>query len=187
VIEMTAEPGTPGGVTAVTVVALTTVTFVAGAPPTVTDVAPVSAVPEIVIGVPPITGPKEGAIEVMVGAGAVYVNAPAAMATPPGVVTRMSFAPRLRPEGVTALTTVELTTVTAVAARPSMRTDVVFRRFSPVMVMRVPPVVGPDAGETLVTVGAVPERLRTTRKPTLFHQLPGASHGRNEERIQSLL
>ena len=50
-----------------TLVALTTTTPVAGVPPTVTDVVPPRLEPEMVIVVPPATGPAEGTIEVIAG------------------------------------------------------------------------------------------------------------------------
>jgi len=60
-------PTVPAGVTARTFVELSTVTPVAGTPPTVTEVVPVRLEPEIVIVVPPATGPAAGAIEVIAG------------------------------------------------------------------------------------------------------------------------
>ena len=49
-----ADPAVPAGVTAVTVVALTTDTEVAELPPTVTELVPVRFAPVIVIAVPPV-------------------------------------------------------------------------------------------------------------------------------------
>ncbi len=65
-----AVPAEPAGVVAVIDVALTTVTDVAATSPTVTDVAPVNAVPVIVIEVPPVSGPLAGETPVTVGTGA---------------------------------------------------------------------------------------------------------------------
>jgi hypothetical protein len=62
-----AAPAVPAGVTAVTVVELTTDTLVAALPPTVTLEVPVRLVPVIVIAVPPAVGPTLGVIDVMVG------------------------------------------------------------------------------------------------------------------------
>jgi hypothetical protein len=67
VIETSRVPAEPGGVTAVTFVALTTVTPMAATPPTVTEVVPVRFVPVIVMVVPPATGPATGATLVIVG------------------------------------------------------------------------------------------------------------------------
>ena len=64
-----AVPALPGGVVAVIVVELTTMTFVAAAPPMVTAVAPVRLVPVIVTLVPPSVGPVAGEMPVTVGAG----------------------------------------------------------------------------------------------------------------------
>jgi len=60
-------PAVPAGVVAVIDVALTTATFVAATPLTVTLVAPVKLVPEIVIEVPPLVGPDVGLTVEMVG------------------------------------------------------------------------------------------------------------------------
>ena len=60
-------PAVPAGVLAVIDVALTTTTLVAATPFTVTLVAPVKLVPEIVISVPPLIGPEVGLTEEMVG------------------------------------------------------------------------------------------------------------------------
>jgi hypothetical protein len=63
-------PAVPAGVTAVSVVALTTDTLVAAAPPIVTEVVPVRFVPVIVIAVPPAVGPWFGLTDEIVGGGA---------------------------------------------------------------------------------------------------------------------
>ena len=60
-------PAVPAGVTAVMLVAETTITLVAATPPTVTLVAPVRFVPVIVIDVPPRVEPLVGLIDVIVG------------------------------------------------------------------------------------------------------------------------
>ena len=62
-------PAVPAGVLAVIDVALTTATFVAATPLTVTLVAPVKLVPEIVIDVPPLVGPDVGLTVEIVGTG----------------------------------------------------------------------------------------------------------------------
>ena len=58
----------PGGLSAVIVVALTTVTPVAAVVPKSTAVAPVKPVPVIVTRVPPAAGPLFGLMPVTVGA-----------------------------------------------------------------------------------------------------------------------
>src|ERR1039457_7195191 len=70
VVTMTlAAPAAPAGVVAVIVVAFTTATPVAAAPPKVTPVAPVKVVPVMVTLVPPAVGPEFGLTEVTVGPG----------------------------------------------------------------------------------------------------------------------
>ena len=55
--------------------------------------------------------------------------------------------------GVVALICVALTKLTPVTALPPMATVAVTSKFVPVMVIAVPPWVGPEAGLTPVTVG----------------------------------
>jgi hypothetical protein len=62
-----AVPAVPAGVVAAIEVALTTVTFVAAAPPIVTPVAPVKFVPVMVTLVPPPVGPETGLMALTVG------------------------------------------------------------------------------------------------------------------------
>ena len=52
-----------------------------------------------------------------------------------------------------ALICVALTTVTPVAAAPPTVTDALASKFVPVIVMAVPPSVGPDVGVTPLTLG----------------------------------
>ena len=99
------------------VVALTTTTLVADLPPTVTLLAPVKLVPTMVIFVAPSAEPNVGLTLAIVGAAARYVNAPAAVAVPPEVVTATALRPNV-PAGVTAVSDVSLTTTTPVAATP---------------------------------------------------------------------
>ena len=89
---MVFAPAAPAGVTAVIEVASTTTTLVAATPPTVTLLAPVKLVPVMVIAVPPAVVPEVGETLAIVGAGigTTNVNAPAAVAVPPGVVTTTS-------------------------------------------------------------------------------------------------
>ena len=68
VSDTVAAPAVPVGVTAVTVVAFTTTTFVAATPPIVTLEAPVRFAPVMVIAVPPTEGPEFGFTEEIVGA-----------------------------------------------------------------------------------------------------------------------
>ena len=64
-----ASPAVPGGVVAVILVELTTLTLVAGTPLMVTAVAPVKLIPVMVMVVPPATGPIVGEILVRSGTG----------------------------------------------------------------------------------------------------------------------
>ena len=74
------------------------------------------------------------------------------LAVPPGVVTDTVFAPSV-PAGVTAVTVVELTTLTEVAATPPIVTALVPVKFVPVIVIAVAPVVDPVFGLTDEIVG----------------------------------
>ena len=60
-------PASPGGVTAVTLVELTTVTFDASVLPSLTHCVPVRLTPVIVMVVPPVHGPAFGVTDVMLG------------------------------------------------------------------------------------------------------------------------
>ena len=74
------------------------------------------------------------------------------LAVPPGVVTDTVFAPAV-PAGVTAVTVVALTTLTEVAATPSIVTELAPVKFVPVIVIAVPPLVDPVFGLTDEIVG----------------------------------
>ena len=74
---------------------------------------------------------------------------------PSGLVT-VTFTAPAACAGVVALIVVLLTTLTPVAALPSKLTVAPDTKFAPVIVAAVPPVVGPDVGATLLTVGAGP-------------------------------
>ena len=72
---------------------------------------------------------------------------------PPSAVSETVAAPAV-PADVTAVTVVEFTTTTLVAATPPMVTLDVPVRFAPVMVIAVPPTEGPELGFTVEIVGA---------------------------------
>jgi hypothetical protein len=144
-------PAALAGVTAVTVVAFTTLTEVAATPPTVTAVVPVRFVPFIVIDVPPEVGPAVGLNDAIVGC-VKYVKPFARFATPPSVMTETVFAPALF-AGVVAVTVVELRTLTEFATTPPIDTALVPVRFVPVIVIDVPPAVEPEFGLTEEIVG----------------------------------
>ena len=65
----------------------------------------------------------------------------------------MVFAPA-DPAGVTAVMEVALTTTTLVAGLPPIVTLLAPVKLVPVMVIAVPPAVGPEVGLTLAIVGA---------------------------------
>jgi len=83
----------------------------------------------------------------------VYVNALDLVEVPPAVVTATLLAPTV-PAGVLAVIEVALTTTTFVADVTPIFTLVAPVKFVPVMVIVVPPVVGPDVGVTLLIVGS---------------------------------
>jgi hypothetical protein len=148
---MSFAPTDPAGVVTVTLVALVTEN-VADAPPMVTPVVVARFAPVSVIDVPPTVGPAPGLTDAIVGA-ATYVNPFARVAVPPSVVTETVFAPAL-PVGVTAVMLVALVTENDVAATPPIATALAPVRLPPVIVIVVPPVVGPALGLTDVIVGA---------------------------------
>ncbi len=153
VIDTVFAPIVPAGVTAVTVVELTTLTEVAATPPIVTELAPVKFVPVIVIAVPPATDPALGATDEIVGGSetcAVYAFA--SVPTPNGVVTTTEYRPAAS-AGAVAVIVVALTTTTLVAATPPIATEVAPLKPVPVIVIEVPPVVEPEFGVTDPTVG----------------------------------
>ena len=94
--------------------------------------------------------------------GTTYVNALAKLAVPLGVVTATLFAPTV-PAGVTAVTLVDETTTTLVAATPPTVTLVAPVKLVPVIVIAVPPAVEPEVGVTEEMAGY---GVLTTRKPT---------------------
>ena len=77
---------------------------------------------------------------------------PTLVSVPLGVVIATSLAPAV-PDGVTAVTDVLVITVTLVAGLPPTVTLLAPLKFTPVMVMVVPPRVEPDVGLTELMVG----------------------------------
>ena len=143
-------PAVPAGVFAVMEVAVATM-LVAATPPTVTLVAPTTKLaPAIVIVVPAVSGPDVGDTLAIVGR-ATYVNALALVAVPPTVVTATLCALAV-PAGVFAVIEVAVAT-TLVAATPPIFT-VAPIKLVPVIVIDVPPAIGPEIGETVVIVGS---------------------------------
>ena len=85
---------------------------------------------------------------------------------PPGVVTSTLAVPAL-PAGVVAVMVVSVKVPIMVAATPRMVTPVAPVKPVPVMVMLVPPAIGPLVGEILVTVGAATTVATWTAVPLL--------------------
>jgi hypothetical protein len=138
-------------------VLLTTVTFVAALPPILT-VAPVENwLPLIEIDVPPVVLPEFGETPLTMGGGigATYkyplVFVPL---SPPGFVTTTLTEP-LACAGAVALIEVLPTTVTELAGVPPKLTVAPEANPVPEIDTIVPLAVGPDAGETALTIGAV--------------------------------
>ena len=141
---------------AVSWVGLTNVTPVAAVPPKVTVAPETKFVPVIVTEVPPDVGPVFGLTEVIVGAGAVWYVKPFVSVADwlSGLVTTTLTAPAAW-AGVVAVSCVELTNVTPVAAMPPKVTVAPETKFVHVIVTKVPPPVEPVFGLTAVIVGAV--------------------------------
>ena len=148
-------PAVPAGVTAVRELALTKVTFVAGAVPKSTVAPRAKLVPVMVTVVPPVAGPDEGLTPVTVGAPKRYVKRAADEGTevPEVVVTVTETVPAV-PAGDTAANDVALLKVTPVAGIEPKYTVAPLAKLLPTICTVVPPVVGPDEGLSAVTVGS---------------------------------
>ena len=160
-------PGVLNEVVAVIVVALTTITFVAAAPPTKTEAGAVKPVPRIVTDVPPTAGPVAGVVEVTVSpCGALYVNPFDSVAVwLSGLVTTMSAAPSPCAP-VLAVIVAEFTTTTNPAVTPPIVTVAPLTKPVPVSVTLSPPLAVPDAGRIVDSVGGDPSEPPTPNKST---------------------
>ena len=138
------------GVTAVIDVALFTVKLVALVLPKRTAVAPVKSVPVMVTVVPPAVGPLFGLTPEIVGTGW-NVNASFNPLVPNALVTDTVAGPATV-AGVVTTIRVEVFD-TMVPRTPSNSTDVALPIPVPVMVTLVPPLVGPEVGDTEATDG----------------------------------
>ena len=136
-------PVVPLPITAVMLVALTTLNDAAGVPLKLTAVAPLKLVP-VRVTVATMGDGFVVAFE-MVGAGL----KPARVAVPPGVVT--DTLPAVEPAGTTAVILVGLTTVYDVAAMPLKLTAVAPVKLVPVIETVVP--LAAIVGVNAVTVG----------------------------------
>ena len=146
-------PAVPAGVTAVTVVELTTLTEVAATPSIVTELVPVKFVPVIVIVVPPESGPVFGLTDEIVGGSetcAVYAFA--SVPTPNGVVTTTEYSPAAS-AGAVAVIVVAFTTDKLCVATPPIVTPVAPVNPVPVIVIAAPPLVTPALGLMPLIVG----------------------------------
>jgi hypothetical protein len=121
--------------------------------PNLTALAPVKLVPVIVTVVPPTVGPLFGETRLTVGGG-VYVYWLSALVAlvPPGFVTVTLTVPL--PAGAVAVICVAELKVKRVAFVAPNFTAVAPLKPVPVRTTEVPPVVGPVAGVTPITVGA---------------------------------
>src|SRR5438132_5815243 len=156
-------PAACAGVVAVIVVLLTTLTPVAALPPTLTIAPAAKLLPVMVTSVPPFVDPDAGATPVTVGAGtdAVYVKPLASIPLCASGLATVTFTAPAACAGVVAVIVVLLTTLTPSAALSPTRTVAPVAKLLPVIVTPVPPVVGPEDGATLPTIGAgaeVPRR-----------------------------
>src|SRR5258705_249091 len=86
--------------------------------------------------------------------GVTYVNAFGSVALCVSTFVTVTVTTPAACVGVVAVIVVALTTITLVAALPPRLSVAPARKLVPVTVTAVPPVVGPDTGATLVTVGA---------------------------------
>ena len=146
------------GVLHVRLVALVTLNVLQALPRTATAVAPVKLVPVTVMIVPPASGPELGDTSVTVD-GATKVYRVLAVLVPPGLVTRTLALPAV-PAGTVQVMLVALATLKLLHAVPPTVTAVAPVRLVPVMLMLVPPAVGPALGDTPVTVGGVTKLYR---------------------------
>jgi hypothetical protein len=148
-------PAGSGGLSALMVVALTTVTATAPAAPNRTAAIDAKFEPVIVIHVPPTAGPVDG-VKLLIaggGGGATYVNAPADVPDfPSGFVTAIVTGPATC-AGLVAEMLVALFTVVDVAPTFPNFTVAAVWKFVPVIATTVPPLVEPVAGVKLATVG----------------------------------
>jgi hypothetical protein len=152
-VTSTVPAGPAGAVTVILLVELT-VNVAAAEEPKLTAETPLKLVPVIVTVVPPATGPADGLTPVTVG-GLWNVNWSAVLVAdvPPGEMTWTLTAPAASAGEVAVMLVAELTVKVAAGLLP-MFTVVTLVKFVPVIVIVVPPLTGPAAGLTPVTVGA---------------------------------
>jgi hypothetical protein len=143
-------PATLAGEVAVTVLSEPTVKAVAAVGPKYTSRVLIKPAPVMVTVVCPAIGPEVGVMELITGDG--WKPKLSELSVPPGVVILIGTVPT-RCSGVTASTSVSLTTVKLVAGVVPNFTVVVPMRPVPVMATLPPPAVTPVVGNTTVGVG----------------------------------
>ena len=148
-------PADSAGAVAVIEVAEFTVTLEAVVDPNLTVSPDVNPVPVTVTDVPPAVGPLVGLTAITAG-GATYVYWSALLVDdePPLLVTVTSTVPAASAGAVAVIDVAEFTVTLEAAVDPNLT---VFPEANPLplMVTDVPPAVGPLAGLTAETVGAV--------------------------------
>ena len=138
-----------------TAVALIVDTLVADNPSKVAALVPTKFVPRMVTVVKPAVVPDAGTTLLTVGAGYTYVYTPVPPVDVPLLVVTITLtAPAAAWAGVIAVTAVALIVDTLVADNPSNVAALAPTKFVPRIVTVVKPAVVPDAGTTLLTVGA---------------------------------
>ncbi len=158
-------PEACAGVVAEMLVAFTTVTELAAAPPKLTVAGATKPVPVIVTAVPPAVEPLFGFTLVTVGAELTKVKQPEHVPVwVSAFVTTTSTAPAAC-AGVVALICVALTTVTPLAEDPPNVTVAGPTKPVPVIVTDVPPAVEPLVGATAAAEGAAPNVTLAMRVP----------------------
>ena len=156
-----AVPAVPAGVVQLRLVSLITLKLVHALPPMVTSVAAQYSLPKslpvMVISFPPKVLPELGETAVTVGSRAQKNNVSGILLTlvTPSLVTWTLAEPTPR-AGVMQVMLVSLTTLKLVQGKfPPNVTAVAPVNLVPVMVIEVPPVMGPAFGDTEVTMGGV--------------------------------
>jgi hypothetical protein len=151
VLTVTSMAPVYGGLVALRVVLLTTVTEAAGLLPKATIEPDVKPLPVTVTTVPPANGPADGLTAVTVGtASKVNTSKLEVALDPPAVVTVTSTAPV--PAGLVTVSDVGLVKVTEAAVVPNNTVEPKVNP-EPVTVTTVPPTNGPSSGLTAVTDG----------------------------------
>src|SRR5579872_6680621 len=173
-------PAAWAGVVAVMVELLTTVTLPAAVPPKLTPAPARKLLPLMLTAVPPPVGPELGETELTLGAGLVlvYVKPLARVPLCPSLLVTTTLTAPAAWAGVVAVMVELLTTVTLPAAVPPKLTLAPARKLLPLMLTAVPPPVGPELGETELTLGAGLVFEAFCRKAAIcITQLPEALRG----------